>query len=162
MQDLSGIMSIKILYLNYVLVMPTFAFYCCDEGDDHKQHGKAISLWLKVTYVKPSSCSKREPRVRNEELMKRPWRQAASWLPYHVLLSMLSYTTLDHLPNAGIILTGLFPTKSVIYQGNILQTYLHANSAFSQLMVHFSDYPSFSNVYKSLTRIWACTFVNSQ
>jgi hypothetical protein len=33
-----------------------------------------------------------------QELMQKPWRGAAYWLPPHALLSLLSYRTQDHQP----------------------------------------------------------------
>ena len=36
-----------------------------------------------------------------QELEQRPWRRAADWLVFHDLLSLLSYTTSDHLLRDG-------------------------------------------------------------
>jgi hypothetical protein len=36
-----------------------------------------------------------------QELIKKPWRNAASWLALYNLLSLLFYTSHDHLPRLG-------------------------------------------------------------
>jgi hypothetical protein len=42
-----------------------------------------------------------------QELMQRPWRSTANWLPFHGLLNLLSYTTQDYQPRDGTTHHGL-------------------------------------------------------
>jgi hypothetical protein len=44
-----------------------------------------------------------------QELMQRPWRDAAYWLASPGLLSLLSYRTQDHQPRDGTTHHGLGP-----------------------------------------------------
>ena len=41
--------------------------------------------------------------TRRQELMQRPWKDAAYWLTPHGLLSLLSYRTHGHQPRDGPI-----------------------------------------------------------
>lgn len=54
----------------------------------------------------------------------RPWRVAVHWLALHVLLSLFSYTTQDHLPNIGTAYSELEPLTSIINQENSPQVCL--------------------------------------
>jgi hypothetical protein len=50
--------------------------------------------------------------ARRQELVQRPWRDAAYWLAPHGLLSLLSYRTQDHQPRGSTIHNwlGLLPS----------------------------------------------------
>ena len=54
--------------------------------------------------------------IWRQELMQRPWRNAAYWFVPYGFLNLLSYTPQGHLPNAGIAPSELGPPTSVINQ----------------------------------------------
>jgi hypothetical protein len=85
-------------YLFIVLVMVPIAV---GRHHDQKQLGEK-RIYLTLPY---HSSSLKEVRTRaqagqgpGQELMQRPWRDAAYWLAPHGLLSLLSYRTQDHQP----------------------------------------------------------------
>jgi hypothetical protein len=49
-----------------------------------------------------------------QELIRRPWKNAASWLAPHCLLSLLSYIIHAHPPKDVITLYGMDPPISII------------------------------------------------
>ena len=50
-----------------------------------------------------------------QELMQRPWRDAAYWLAHHGLLSQLSYRTQIHQPRDETIHSGVSEPSPIRY-----------------------------------------------
>ena len=80
--------------------------------DDDKQLGKekVISGWC-LPYITEGSQDRNSNKAGTwrQELMERPWRNAAYWLAPHGLLSLLSYSTQDHQPRSGTAHSALYP-----------------------------------------------------
>lgn len=53
-----------------------------------------------------------------QEPKQRSWRTAASWLALHVFISLLPYTTQDHLPDCSTIHNWLGSSTSISSQEN--------------------------------------------
>jgi hypothetical protein len=58
--------------------------------------------------------------------MQRPWRNVASWLVPHDLLSLVSYRIQNHQLRDGTTHNGLDPPTLITDYENLLQTYLHS------------------------------------
>ena len=70
-----------------------------------------------------------------QEFKQRLWRKTAYWLAPHGLLSLLSYTILNHLPRVAPPTVNGGPPTSIMNLETALQTGLQASlmEAFSQL-----------------------------
>lgn len=68
---------------------------------DQKQLGEEGCLFYLIFYHPGESGQELKTGTRRQELEQRAWRKNVYWLAPYGLLSLLSYTTLDHLSKIG-------------------------------------------------------------
>jgi hypothetical protein len=94
-------------------------FQCCDVTPPQGIMWKGNDLFdlgfhVIITEGSQGSNSKGAGSWR-QELMQRPWRNAAYWLTPHRLLSLLSQRTQDHQPRVVLLIMGwALPHQSLI------------------------------------------------
>jgi hypothetical protein len=66
-----------------------------------------------ILHLKSPSLGEAMAGTWRQELLKRPWRNAAYWLAPLGLPSLLSYRMQDHLPRSSITHNGLDPPPSI-------------------------------------------------
>lgn len=107
-------------------------FYCYDKHHVQKTLGKRV-LILCHNFQIILYHLENERQDQIQELIQRSQKKDAHWHALHVLLSLLYYTSQDHLPGYGTVHNELDSSRSIINQENVPHTYLHASvrEAFS-------------------------------
>jgi hypothetical protein len=87
-------------------------FYSCTDIMTKKQAGeeRVYSACISILpFITKGSQDWNSTQGRKQELMQRPWRDAAYWIASPGLLRLLSYRTQDHQPMHGTTHKGPSP-----------------------------------------------------
>jgi hypothetical protein len=89
--------------------------------------GKDSILHLRAYHPGKSGQELRTRAQLNSELMQKPWRSDVYWLAPYGLLSLLSYSTQDHLPRGVTAHRELGPPTLIVFSENTLQFFSTGN-----------------------------------